>query len=165
MLQRSGDALYSSCAGDNPRTSSATIWWSSGSAPAGVRGPYRTLGRRTGARPNRHTVSVRTSSGRPRSIFLRSMFIGMGMVTVVSRTIPWTVGAKLSHHTPGRSWASIRIDEFTPEPEEYLAGGRKERRSSDQGPVVGGPERSGAPFLSRFWRIWGTENPKRPRGL
>src|SRR3954451_23135548 len=78
MLQRSGEALYSRCAGDKPRTCSATICVVISTCTSRCSRSSLLIGAAKRGRANRQRVSVRIVE--PRSIRVRSVFIAKGIV-------------------------------------------------------------------------------------
>src|SRR5215469_12289682 len=80
MLQRSGDALYSSCAGDNPRTCSANICVVISKCTSRCSRSALVIGSANTGAVNKPMVSVTPSRSKPRSVFLRTVFTLMHMV-------------------------------------------------------------------------------------
>src|SRR6476661_1563957 len=78
MVHRSGEALYSSCAGDKPRTCSATICVVISRCTRRCSRSSLVMGAANRGRANKQIVSVRIAG--VRRIWVRRMFIGQGMV-------------------------------------------------------------------------------------
>src|SRR5437764_14950579 len=98
MLQRSGEALYSSCAGDKPCTSSATICVVISKCTRRCSRSSLDRGAANRGAANRQTVSVRIVQ--PRSICDRSAFTVKSIVAAYPEYITWTSREEEGHHTP-----------------------------------------------------------------
>src|SRR5215469_16239178 len=96
MLQRSGEALYSSCAGDNPRTCSATICVVISKCTSRCSRSALVIGSANNGAVNKPIVSVRYNSSKPRSVFLRRMVILVHMVATpgLQHQTAGTIGRK-----------------------------------------------------------------------
>src|SRR6476660_7071956 len=80
MVHRSGETLYSSWVGDNPRTCSATICVVISKCTSRCSRSASVMGAAYRGAANRHAVSVRAASGKPRGVFLRGVFKAMDML-------------------------------------------------------------------------------------
>src|SRR5215469_6544508 len=100
MLQRSGAALYSSCADDKPRTCSATICVVISKCTRRCSRSSLVMGSANRGAANRQTVTVRIVQ--PRSTDVRSVFIVKSMVVAAlsESTHIWTISGEEGHHTP-----------------------------------------------------------------
>src|SRR5579864_5572869 len=78
MLQRSGEALYSSCAGDKPRTCSATICVVISTCTSKCSRSSCVMGAANNGAANKQIVRVRIVQAR--NIQVRSFLIAKGMV-------------------------------------------------------------------------------------
>src|SRR4030095_16463052 len=96
MLQRSAEALYSNCAGDKPRTCSASICVVISKCTRRCSRSSLAIGAANKGADNKQTVSVRIVQ--PRNLYLRSLFIVKSMVV---RAIPET--HHLDDQSKGRS--------------------------------------------------------------
>src|SRR5438477_11769115 len=108
MLQRSGEALYSSWAGDKPRTCSATICVVIWKCTRRCSRSSLVMGAASKGAANRQTVSV--SIVQPRRICDRRVFIEKSMVATIPKYITWTIREEEGHHhTPKEGEENARI--------------------------------------------------------
>src|SRR6516162_6425340 len=96
MLQRSGEALYSSCAGDKPRTCSATICVVISKCTRRCSRSSLLIEAWQRVAEDRQTVNVRIVQ--PRNRCEHSVFVVRCMGVGSSEPITWTPGAEEGHH-------------------------------------------------------------------
>src|SRR5215471_18865792 len=99
MLQRSGEALYSNCVGDKPRTCSATICVVISKCTRRCSRSSLVMGAANSGAANRQTINVRIVPSRGIGIYVRSVFIVKSMVVAALSEYPfWTIQGEEGYH-------------------------------------------------------------------
>src|SRR5215469_12142741 len=106
MLQRSGEVLNSSCAGDKPRTCSATICVVISKCTRRCSRSSLVMGAANSGAANRQTVNVRIVQ--PRSIYVCRVFIVKNMVVAAFRNTHLDDQKRKRLSRPGRVQISAK---------------------------------------------------------
>src|SRR5215469_7053928 len=107
MLQRSGPGLYSNCAGDKPRTCSATICVVISKCTRRCSRSSLVMGAANSGAANTQTINVRIVQSR--SIHVRGVFIVKSMVVgALSEYSFWTIKGEECYHAPKRGIQTLK---------------------------------------------------------